>query len=397
MMRNQPEEHFKKSKMEHTKIKHYLFSGTLKTSLSIANMMIRNSKYNKSDSYTYIDLFAGSGKFTDDSNGSPLIAIDITANHLKQPINVFNEINLMFIEKNKQNADELKNNVDIELKKRNLENLKVNVITGDWEQNNIKKILQISTWGLVFADPFSTELHLNKLKENIDEEANKLKDVLIFTNFNTAKRQKVRDHMNDEDRICNFLGISPEMMENENFEEVFKNALQKKFKATKKFAIGVAIPISVEQKVFNSDYFYMVLFTNSFGLGNAFLEIYEEIITQYRTMEEKLKFNIDYEYSEELKYLKNKQNVSLCEFLEYLYNDFLSFKKLTSSNGKVPTIKNVVNMLNKFKDENYIKINCDEGKFIYKINSKHGKKGELNSSKIQSKPDLQNIKISYIP
>jgi hypothetical protein len=40
-MDKRPEAHFKKPKMEHTEIKHHLFSETLKTSLSIANNMAR--------------------------------------------------------------------------------------------------------------------------------------------------------------------------------------------------------------------------------------------------------------------------------------------------------------------------------------------------------------------
>ncbi len=107
-MHNSPESHFKKPRMEHTEIKHYLFSEIFKASLFIANNMVRNNKYTNSNSYTYIDLFAGSGKFEDDSKGSPLIAIDIAANHLKYKGNAFNEIDLIFIEKDKQNADELK-------------------------------------------------------------------------------------------------------------------------------------------------------------------------------------------------------------------------------------------------------------------------------------------------
>ena len=48
------EAHFKKSRKEHTKIKHQLFSEVLKASLYIANNMSRNNKYpNYSSSCTY--------------------------------------------------------------------------------------------------------------------------------------------------------------------------------------------------------------------------------------------------------------------------------------------------------------------------------------------------------
>ncbi len=391
-MDKRPEAHFKKPRMEHTKIKHHLFSETLKVSLYIANNMARNNKYMNFDSYAYIDLFAGSGKFKDDSKGSPLIAVDIAANHLKYKGNVFNKIDLIFIEKDKQNADDLKKNVGLELKKYNLEilkNLRVQIGDESWEKYDIEKILNGSTWGFIFADPFSTELKLDNLKTTL-KNCSKYKDILIFANFNTLARQYARGHNNDIQRICEFLGISEnKLQENIDFPETFIELLKNKFKSIKDFSIGVAIPISVEQKLRAMDYFYLVLFTSSVMVGNMFLESYEKEIEQYRSKEKSLFCNQDDEPL--LGLIKENKELSLYKIWEYYQQNFLSWKKIVNdSNLRVPTLKNITDIINNFKNNCLLEIVADE-KYFYKKSK--NKIGNIKPNDIRSMHDLKSIKI----
>ena len=64
------ENHFE-NKKNHTEIKHKIFNDTLKAILAISDVF---SKYN--ESFIYIDLYAGEGKFSDNTFGSPLLALD---------------------------------------------------------------------------------------------------------------------------------------------------------------------------------------------------------------------------------------------------------------------------------------------------------------------------------
>ncbi|MCL4533353.1 MAG: three-Cys-motif partner protein TcmP [Deltaproteobacteria bacterium] len=387
-MDKRPETHFNKPRGEHTEIKHNLFSKTVKISLSIANNMARNNKY--ASSYTYLDLFAGSGKFKDDSKGSPLIAVEISATHLKDKSNVFKEINLILIEKNQQNADKLKQNVILELEKyNNPKNLKVKIGSASWEEYDVEKILSSSTWGFVFADPFSTELKLDDLKTEL-ENCSKYKDILIFANYNTLARQHARGHDNDIQRVCNFFGISESELQGNDFSEKFIDLLKNQFKSIKDFSIGVAIPIEVKQELRTMDYFYLVLFTSSVMVGNAFLESYENEIEQYRGKETSLPFTNDGD-EPLFDLLKQRNELSLKEIWEYYIQNFLSWKKIVhDSNLRVPTLKNITDAINDFRKKDLLKITANE-EYIYK--KPKDKIGSIKAGSIKNIHDLKAIKI----
>lgn len=252
--------HFGKDKKTHTLIKHSMLSKTLEKSLSIANMMIRkNQNYGKI--YTYIDLFAGRGCFDDGTDGSPLIAFNLIKDHLNSTDNFFDEIRLIAVEKNEQNAENLGNILATNDKNANLgSKFKYGIGKGDWESfdTNIKGFLQQSQWGFIFADPFSTELDINKLIDTI-KKYKSCKDIMVFFNFNTLCRQDGRKHTSDIQRICKALGLNEQdFLKEEDFSEKFQSAIQDNFSSIKELVVGAAYPIEVKDKLITADYFYLV-------------------------------------------------------------------------------------------------------------------------------------------
>lgn len=114
-MKDTATEHFAEEK-PHTKIKHRLLNAALDISLSISDAINYSRKENKP--YVYIDLYAGSGKFKDENNGSPLIALN-SFNKYKNKKS-FDSIEMVVAEQNEQNAINLKKNIEIEKKKLGL-------------------------------------------------------------------------------------------------------------------------------------------------------------------------------------------------------------------------------------------------------------------------------------
>ncbi len=277
------------------------------------------------------------------------------------------------------------------MEKHNLENLRVKIGDGSWEEYDIEKILRDSTWGFVFADPFSTELKLEDLKNEL-ENYSKYKDILIFANFITLARQYARSHDNDIKRVCEFFGISENELQGDiDFSEKFIELLKNKLRKIKDFSIGVAIPIAVKKELRTMNYFYLVLFTSSVMVGNAFLKSYADIIEKYRNKESNLPFD---NYNEEPLYnlLKKVKKLSLYEIWEYYQQNFLSWKKLiTDSNLKVPTLKNITGIINNFKNNCLLEIAAD-GKYLYK--KPKIRNGYINYNNLKNIHDLKEIKIN---
>jgi len=85
------------SKKIHTKIKHKIFIDTFCAIFGIS------SKFSRNDSFIYVDLYAGQGKFSDDSIGSPLLALETISK--SKYIHAFCQVKCYFSEKNKLNAN----------------------------------------------------------------------------------------------------------------------------------------------------------------------------------------------------------------------------------------------------------------------------------------------------
>lgn len=351
--------HFGEPKKLNTKIKHYILSNVLQKSISIANNLCQEYK-NKNvadDIYTYIDLFAGRGSFDDGSKGSPLIALDNLSQHQIQSLNKFSALQMVCTEKNYENYKELEDLLSNYIKT----NINCYTGQGDWESysQGIQEILKNSAWGFIFADPYSTELDITALKKTL-KKYSKLKDMLVFFNFRTLARQEGRGCIADIGRICKNIGIDEsELLDDDNnFSIKFETKLKEHFGDLKSFVIGVGFPTEVKGKLINDNYFYLIFSTNSPVLVDYFLAAYEEMLceyTDYNGCQQMPIFgNPDKNYIFDVIKEYYQQGCSLYELYKHITDRFLSWKELTKTTKKVPTLKNVIAILNEFNNEGSI-------------------------------------------
>lgn len=400
MTDNRNANHFGEPKKLNTIIKHHLLSQTLQTSLSIANnkCVAYKQNSNKTDNiYTYIDLFAGAGTFEDNSKGSPIIAYDILSEHNNSLYNKFKKLQMACTEKHDESYQKLESTISTYTTNNDID---CYIGQGSWEsyKKNIELLLENSGWGFIFADPFSTELDIVALIETLKSYSN-LKDILVFFNFNTLARQDGRRCLQDIDRICRTIGIDEKELldDDSNFSVKFENKLIEHFKDLKKFVIGVGFPTTVKGDLINSDYFYLIFSTNTPVLVDTFLNAYEEMLdkyTNYSGMQQLALFgNPDKNYIYDVLKENFAEGCSLFELYLFITSKFLSWKELTKTQKKVPTIKNIVEILNEFESDNSIRIIAEE-KFLYKKKSKNGKAGNLKYTEAgNSAENMKNIKI----
>lgn len=400
MIDNRNATHFGEPKKLNTIIKHYLLSQTLQTSISIANnkcVAYKQSSSKTDNVYTYIDLFAGAGTFEDNSKGSPIIAYDILSEHNNSSFNKFKKLQMACTEKHDESYQKLESTISTYATNDDID---CYIGQGSWEsyKKNIESLLKNSGWGFIFADPFSTELDIVALIEILKSYSN-LKDILVFFNFNTLARQDGRRCLQDIDRICRTIGIDEKELldDDSNFSVKFENKLIEHFKDLKKFVIGVGFPITVKGDLINSDYFYLIFSTNTPVLVDTFLNAYEEMLdkyTNYSGMQQLALFgNPDKNYIYDVLKENFAEGCSLFELYLFITSKFLSWKELTKTQKKVPTIKNVVEILNEFESDNSIKIAAKE-KFLYKKTTKYGKAGNLKYTEAgNSAENMKNIKI----
>ncbi len=400
MTDNRNANHFGEPKKLNTIIKHHLLSQTLQTSLSIANnkCVAYKQNSNKTDNiYTYIDLFAGAGTFEDNSKGSPIIAYDILSEHNNSLYNKFKKLQMACTEKHDESYQKLESTISTYTTNNDID---CYIGQGSWEsyKKNIELLLENSGWGFIFADPFSTELDIVALIETLKSYSN-LKDILVFFNFNTLARQDGRRCLQDIDRICRTIGIDEKELldDDSNFSVKFENKLIEHFKDLKKFVIGVGFPTTVKGDLINSDYFYLIFSTNTPVLVDTFLNAYEEMLdkyTNYSGMQQLALFgNPDKNYIYDVLKENFAEGCSLFELYLFITSKFLSWKELTKTQKKVPTIKNIVEILNEFESDNSIRIIAEE-KFLYKKTSKNGKAGNLKYTEAgNSAENMKNIKI----
>ena len=384
--------HFSKKKA-HTQIKHKIFIHTLKSCISIANMQIPKMLFTRPD-FLYVDLFAGAGKFSSGEKGSVLLAVEIIKNHIftkknGKATNNFENFYILAIEKDKEAFKKLESVIK---RKKISKKLKIFTLSGSWEdyEKDLKEILKGFDWGFIFADPFSTELDLLKFKELLKSKNYvKMKDVLMFFNLQTLKRQKGRMLDSDKERLEKAIGLSwEEINSKQDLSQTVRESIERNFSNIKDFAVGVAYPVEKEGKLTTMDYFYLVLLTNSTGLVDKFLEGYANII------ESIIKTNIKSLF-EGSKYCP-KENTTLFNYWKEKVNQFLSWKYLINTGAhEVPTIENLVRKLNDYNKAGNINFECDD-KYLYKRKGKHGEKGDLNPLNIKSKKDLESIKIKVI-
>ncbi len=375
---NVAQEHFI-DKRKHTEIKHSIFSRILKASLSIANRITYKNKI-----YTCIDLYAGRGTFDDGAEGSPILAFKAIKDHLslEKNKNVFEEIRLVATEKNQHNAENLKNAL-IELNNKADLQQKVKIFVGEnpWESYNdeLKGLLQKSQWGFIFADPFSTELKLGNLKEFIKTNIH-FKDILLLINVNAFER--ILGLPNSNLIIADYFDVDVDLINDLRVQQDIKNIeiiqylIHKTFASLDKdFVINIALPGTRDNKLENSDRFYLTLITGAVGVADEFLKVYAELLgdkEKQNNCGQLSFFNYCNEFScfslsnkIETILVKRKQS-SLFDLLTELYGLFYSWKK--ARENEIPTRKNIQNAINILASQNKIKFNSND--FLYKNDNK---------------------------
>lgn len=125
----------------HTEAKHAILKKYLDAWLPIMT--------NFSDRVLYVDGFAGPGRYSNGEEGSPLIAINAALNHRRLPNS---EINMIFIEDDKDRLDSLKDKI-FEMKCPN--NLKTMCVKGKFSEVAEKILTDFkSVPTFFFIDPF---------------------------------------------------------------------------------------------------------------------------------------------------------------------------------------------------------------------------------------------------
>jgi len=261
-------------------------------------------------------------------------------------------------------------------------------------------LLSQSTWGFVFADPFSTELDITRLAEMLRGYA-AYKDILVFANEQTISRQLARGHANDITRLCTALGISRDNVgEAAQAREPNVAALKRIFSPLKQFTIGVAIPVTVARRLINADYFYLILATDSIVVADCFLAEYAKVIAKKRKLHSYPPLFWGDEILNALRQ-NDQPAMTLREVMEYLWENFLSWKEaMRHPDYEVPTIEIVVNKLNSLRDRGQIEYR-GSGDFQYKrtTTGQGGEspghlQGDLAYSKIKKGRDTEQIRVA---
>lgn len=340
------DKYFTNSKKIQSQIKHFMLKACLNSCISIADVYI-NSLKSSEKIFQFFDLYAGAGTIGN-SKGSPLIAIDILENFNNKNLS---GIEAIFLEKNIENFK----NLETYLKKykKNEEKIKIKFENTEWNKKINNYIKQ--GFGLIFADPFSNEniLELENISKNYY-----LKDILIFVNIQSLSRLIGKG-------LNNPLKIQKRINYNElplKIHSIFK-------KWNKDFVLFASIPTERKKKnsnneniLVNSDYFGLILLTNSIGMADNFLKAYTDIIENFKitipTLFNNLEENI-------YRIIKKEKELSLFELVKQLQSDFLSWKT-TIHQKEIPITQNIKNIINDKIKNNILEVKQTNKKFLYK-------------------------------
>jgi hypothetical protein len=338
--------YFDSPKKTQTLIKHYILENCLKSSISISDVYINKFK-NYEKVYQFFDLYAGAGKIKS-SNGSPLIAINTLEQFDNKNIST---TEAFFFEKNEDNFKLLENLLK---DYKNNKKIKIEFENIEWKERINLYIKQ--GFGLIFADPYSNEdlLELEDISKSYY-----LKDILIFINIQSLSRLLGKG-------LNNPLNIENGITYNE-----LPLKIHSIFKTWKKdFILFASIPTERKKKnsnnesiVVNSNYFGLILLTNSIGMADNFLKAYTDMITNLKittpTLFNNLEENIE-------KIIKNKKELTLFDIVKQSQSDFLSWKTILNKE-EIPTTKNIKNIINNQIKNNFITIETHP-KFLTKKN-----------------------------
>lgn len=401
-MKNTAQEHFNKEK-PHTKIKHDLFKNVLDTSLSIANGINFSKKENKS--YVYIDLFAGAGKFDDNNQGSPLIALNSFEKYKDKNKRSFQNIEMIVAEKDENNINKLKQNIDSEKTKLAIDSINCEFCKGSWEEHSekLKQYIKSNQWGLIFVDPFSLELNFKNLLDLINESPY-YKDIIILINKSAQERVLGKIDTPDINKICKYFDISQGNLKRlfdyvkskgGSNETVVQHLIKRSLsKLDKDYIINAAITRTRNNKLEDSDRFYLCLITSSIGVANSFLEKYSEELENKNSNKSHLQLNL-FDTSPQTKYLSleeriqniiKKDTLNLFELSKTLFNVFLSWRY--TEENEIPHRQALLTAVNNLISDNKLLILNPEKAKSGCISSKTNR---LSAKSLYSKEDAKSI------
>ena len=363
--------HFKERK-QHTEIKHKLFYDTFVSILGIS------AKFSKNNSFTYIDLYAGKGKFSDENVGSPLLAFNAILDS-KHILSAFHKVKCFFSEENKDNAEELYLHTKQLSESGNTSNVKVFIREGAWSQKDEKlnEFLQYSKWGFIFIDPFANEVELDNLFHLIKEKC-KMIDFMLFINTQSLKRIAGLNTKNND--IANFLGIEVSQVTTVvKNNELIRKALQKRFEETNKdYILNASIPTTRNNKLINTDNFQLILGTNSIGVSDAFLTSYVESLKLFK---DSIPLNLfDTLENDIYEIIKEYKKLSINKIIQEIYKNNNSWKYADIHN--LPTTDNICSAVNNMLRRGVISFDAPE-KYINKKNNTIKKEVFKKNSKMK--------------
>lgn len=390
-MSKKSDNYFNNEKRIQTEIKHLLLTEILKMSLSVANSQLYNPNFKTNRIYSYFDLFAGNGEFANGEEGSPLLAFNIFLNHLKNNTK-FEELRMLLTDSEKNNIQNLDNLIKLRKQDSNEGRIKYICKAGNWENysTEIKKQLKESSWGFIFADQFSTELNLSNFINTLKNDC-RLKDILIFYNYNTLVRQFGRSCKADITRLCKTLNITEEQFysfDKGDFSEKFQTSLIESYSSIKEFVIGVSFPTTVNKKLITADYFYLIFATSSVKLLNTFLDAYEKALSSYGNYYPQCGL---FDNMNMLNIIKDSNSTNMCDLIIYITREFLSWKNIIENHLFVPTTKYILEKLNDLYKNNEVRITAPKT-FFYKNNTSKLKESEACSSR----KNMEQVKIEII-
>lgn len=190
---------------EHTEIKHEILSKYLSTWIRILG-----SKHRR---VNYFDCFAGRGEYAEGEKGSPIIALD-TAKVVKEQFSYLDKIDCYFVEKNKNNYENLIKKVTGHMEENRSEGITIQEIIND-EFINVAPYFtkrSSSAPSFFFIDPFGwSGVPFKTIKEILT-----VKKTEVFLNFMVRDMNRFLTDKNHKVSIDDFFGIS-------NVENVIKN------------------------------------------------------------------------------------------------------------------------------------------------------------------------------
>lgn len=409
-MKNTAQEHFSEEEKKHTKIKHDLFTEALKASLSIANSL--NYKDNSKIPFMYIDLYAGAGKFGDEKEGSPLIAINLISKYVET--RSFEHFEYIVTENNENNAKNLAENIKNKIKNSNItdKDLKIVLHCGRWEDltNELSDYIEARKWGFVFVDPFSLELNLQELINVLNHNIY-YKDIMILINKNAQERVLGKPESPDIQKICKYFGIEEKALrrlinhikinQKGTNEDIIQYLTQKALKnVDKDFKIYAGISRTREGELENADRFYLALLTSSIGVADNFLYKYSELLEE-KELNNKGGQQSLFDMSPQTKYTNLEETVnnviwrntelSLYDLTKILFNVFLSWK--FTEDNEIPHRRALTVALNNLLSQNKIRFDVvgtlPRGCVNYDKNT-------ILAKAFNSKENLKHIKIKTL-